>query len=932
MNNIFNVPANYHFFESLFFFLHETFLENLSQAKIFLPNQRSCRELRQLFLTKTPPNCAVILPKIKSLSDISFEDFFDFLPHQEVQETIDELLKIKVISGINHLFFLSEEVKKLTIFSKNLSASQNLAIALRLKNLFDEIENEEIDLKKLSEIDDSNLSKHRQVTLEFLQDFHIHLKNSLIKNDIFFSASYRNLVLKKFCEALEKCGTKSPLIIAGSTGSMASSRKLIKEISRQENGYVILHAADLEQNFNHDNHPQFFLNQLINFLEIDKKNITQITNDKFCLSSQSRIELLSSLMLPADQTQKWQSPTIPQIDKISLISAKDELEEARIIATILAEKLSQGKTSAVITNNHKLAKLLKYTIKDLSLSFNDSRDIGIFGSPLVNFILLVLDLLENDFSSSDLLAVLKNPLCSFADKDSILPEFENNILRQDRTRAGLSGITDKLESLNNQKLKIFFDDFYQKLSPVLKQKNHCNIANYSLSLISVIENLSSKKFDQLLDSEELAEFFNQIKNNQDFFLEPQNALTVFQILFSQISFFEKSNAMAPIQILSTVEARLLNHDVVIVASLNEGDFPSIEAQDWLGKKIKKDLRIDKTLKKIGQNAYDFCNYLCNSEVILSRSLSSNGNASSPSPFLLKLETLATKQKITLGNNAKYFAAIKSQDAIPTSQIKRPQPKPEVEFRPTKLAITDISKLISDPYSIYAKRILQLRDLPEIDFTPTHAEFGSFVHKALEEFIKNPQPIEQSLATSKKIFEQYFLAEESQLLWWPKFENIFTNFIAVEQEITAVKNLTEFEVKMVLEEICINGKIDRITFDENDQAHIFDYKTGGMPTKTEVLSGHEPQLTIAALMLLESGFKNEIASLNYRKVSFSAAEKITKISQDCHEIQILACAAKASLSKLFQYFSDKNNGYIAAPNPQNYRENEYSHLSRIKEWQ
>lgn len=932
MSNIFNVPANYHFFESLFFFLNKNFPDNLAQAKIFLPNQRSCRELRQLFLAKTPANSAVILPQIKSLSDISFEDFFDFLPQTDIQETISELLKIKVISGIDHLFFLSQEVNKLALFSKNLSSSQNLAIALRLKNLFDEIENEEIDLKKLAEIDDSNLSQHRQITLEFLQDFHIHLKNSLIKNDIFFAISYRNLLIKKFCEALEKYGSKTPIIIAGSTGSMATSKRLIKEISRQKYGYVILHAVDLEQNFNNENHPQFFLNRLIDFLEIDKKQIQQITQKEFCLSPQSRVDLLASLMLPAAETEKWQTVSLAKTDKISLIKAKDELEEARIIALILADSFSKKQKSAVITNNNKLAKLLKYSLEDMSLPFNDSRNIGISGSALVNFILLILELLESDFESSSLLAVIQNPLCSFENKNIILPDFENNILRQDRKKAGLTGLADKISLANNASIKIFFSDFCQKLSPLLQQKNHIDIVSYSLCLIAVIENLSAKKFDQLLDSAELAEFFNQLKNNRDFTIDPQNALAVFQILFSQISFFEKSDAMAQIQILSSFEARLLNHDLIIVASLNEGDFPTIEAEDWLGRKIKKDLGIDKSLKKIGQNAYDFCNYLCNSEVILTRSLTNSGNILAPSPFLLKLETLAQKQKINFDNKSEYCELLKKQNDSTIFKIERPQPKPALEFRPKKLAITDISKLISDPYTIYAKRILQLRELPKIDFTPSYAEFGSFVHKALEEFIKNPQELEKSLAASQEIFGQYFLSEEAQLLWWPKFENIFSNFFAAEKEIRTVKNLTEFEVNLVLEGVAIKGKIDRIAFDNNDAAHIFDYKTGGVPSKIDVLSGYEPQLTIAALMLLESAFKNEIASLNYRKLSFSAAEKISKISQNSEEIKILAAAAKAGLEKLFGFFADKNNGYIAAPNLQNYRENEYSHLSRIKEWQ
>ena len=105
--NIFNIPANYHFFESFFALLSKNFSGDISQVKIFLPNQRSCRELRELFLQKNPSNSSLILPKIKAITDLSFEDFFDFLPNEEIQATIDELLQVKLIAGFDHLFFFS---------------------------------------------------------------------------------------------------------------------------------------------------------------------------------------------------------------------------------------------------------------------------------------------------------------------------------------------------------------------------------------------------------------------------------------------------------------------------------------------------------------------------------------------------------------------------------------------------------------------------------------------------------------------------------------------------------------------------------------------------------------------------------------------------------------------------------------------------------
>jgi ATP-dependent helicase/nuclease subunit B len=411
-------------------------------------------------------------------------------------------------------------------------------------------------------------------------------------------------------------------------------------------------------------------------------------------------------------------------------------------------------------------------------------------------------------------------------------------------------------------------------------------------------------------------------------IHSKNLLAFFTNIFAQIRFFEKTDAMAQIQILSTLEARLLNFDLMIVASLNEGDFPQIEGDNWLGKKIKKDLGIEKSAKKLGQNAYDFCNYLSNSEIVLTRSKTSNGSALIESPFLLKFKTLCKKLGMNLSPSA-FAKATADKRAI--KNLSAPNPKPKFELRPQKISITEISKLISNPYFIYAKKILRLKELQKIDFEPSFAEFGSFVHKALEEFVKNPQTKDFT-----KIFEKYFISQEAKLIWLPKFEKIFSDFAKENKKFKRCETYAEIPVKLPLDRILISGKIDRVIFDEEGFVEIFDYKTGQLPTKKNVFAGIEPQLTLAALALIhgtiETRLKNideeKINSLNYWKLSSSSISKITKISDDNEEIKILLSAAKSGLSSLFKYFENEENGYVATADQKN---NEYEHLARTEEW-
>lgn len=918
--NIFNIPANYHFFESLLFFIKKNFAENSSNLKILLPNQRSCRELKKLFLQK---NSHFFLPQIKAISDLSFEDFFEFLPKEKTQKAINELLEIKTLSPNEASFFLSEELKKISFFS-HLDFEQNFRIALSLKSLFEEIEREKIDVTKLEEIDDANLAKHRQLTLELIKDFYTSSKNSLLRKNILLPAAYQNFVIKKFCELAGEEDFKQPIIIAGSTGSMLASRNLIKEISKNKNGYVILFGKN-DEDFLEENHPQFFLNSLLKFLEIDKNSVENLCEEKFRQSPQDRQTLLATLSLPAAQTIKWQNKKLEiaanSVKNIQIIESQNLVQEARTLVLALKENFTKTKTAAVISNNDELLNLVNLGLKAEALPFNDSRNLGIFDSRLVNFLLLIAEFWESDFDSSNLLALLKSPLCAEFYEQKTLSEFEIKILRQDRSESGLRGILTKISG--GEKLENFFKDFVKKVTHAAAS----DLASHIMHLIQTAENLSQKTWLELLKNEpaqqEIFTCFEELKL-QKVPLKKEKLSEVLKLVLSQISYFEESNAAAPIQLLSTIEARLLNFDLVIIASLNEGDFPTIPEENWLGKKIKHDLGIEHSLKKIGQNFYDFCNYLSNQSVIISRSTSNNGAHLIESPFLLKLKTLCKKLQIEL----QISTPIQPQNLVQAAVVKSTNPKPKKEFRPKKFSITEISKLLADPYAIYAQKILHLKNLDEIDFEPSYAQFGSFVHKALEEFIKT-EKTKNFLENSQKIFAEFFLSKEAQLTWWPKFVNIFSDFEQKNSQFSALRNYAEIPVKLPLGEFLISGKIDRVILDETNRAEIFDYKTGEPPAKIKVTDGNEPQLTIAALALLEGIIEEkinlkvgEISSLNYWKVSATKEGEIKKICEKTEEIKILLSAAKSGLERLLNYFDDENIGYISTG-----KNKDFWHLSR-----
>jgi len=918
MNNIYNIYSNYHFLNSLKYLIldlakkHPEKINNISNLIIYLPSRRSVREFKKILALD---NNFKTLPKIKAILDINYEDFFQFLPNSEVRQEIDEILNINSLSKLNYIFYLMHQIQDLAIFGRNLNFNQNFKIASNICDLFEEIEKNEVKIEKLAEIDDSNLSKHRLLTLDFIKEFHIKVKNSLIKNNILSHSSYQNLIIQKYAKCLENFGSKNPIIIAGSTGSISYGKKLIKAISKDN--FVVLNNYFYEENYE-ENHPQYFNNSLVKHLGVS--NITNFNHSQ--LTSDSRQQLLDLITSPNKEIYDDEfSKDIK--DNFTIITAKNELDEAKIIKLNLIDSLNNNKKCAIITNNNDLVNLLKLELQSSDIAFNDSRNLDVSNSNLLNFILLLIKTLENNFESHSLLALLKNKLFFL---EINISDFEINIVRNKRKEDSIKGLQDKL--LEFPDLKKSFDEFYNLTKPLLNllSKPQFYLNELFEVIFKVVENISSQTINDLLKNEEakeeISKFFHDI-SQEKLLVANSNIYDLASKLFSQISYFKRSDSDSNIQILSTIEARLLNFDLIILASLNENDFPQIQSDNWLGGKIKKDLEIDNNVKKIGQNAFDFCNYLSNKSVILSRHKQKNNRILLESPFLLKFQLICKKLGLNI-DKTQFFEDILIKEQLSNINFKETTNyniKLDKSEQFKEISISDITRLIKNPYEFYLKKILKLKPLDEIDPESGNKEFGSFVHKVLEIYVK------ENKNESKKIFHEFFSKKEDELVWLAKFENIFNNFIEDNQKYASYKNLVEKALKTTIKDIKVTGIIDRIAI-KDDNIEIIDYKTGAVPSKKDVLSIKEPQLLICALLVLDNIAKEseKITKLEYLKLSAYKDNQFKEILTNKEEILSQIAMTKSFLENLFDYFY--NNHFFATINDE---KSDYQNLIRKEEW-
>ena len=282
------------------------------------------------------------------------------------------------------------------------------------------------------------------------------------------------------------------------------------------------------------------------------------------------------------------------------------------------------------------------------------------------------------------------------------------------------------------------------------------------------------------------------------------------------------------------------------------------------------------------------------------------------------------------------------------KIGRPAPTPPVSARPNRLSVTQIETWMRDPYAIYARHILGLRKLDGVDEDPGAADYGNLIHDALDQFIsKHPDHLpadgeHELIMIGREVFKPLAARPGLWAFWWPRFERIARWFIQTEaarrdhvrksytEQSGTLETATGFEVY---------ARADRIDVLRDGGVAIIDYKTGMLPSQTDVANGFAPQLPLEAAIAQDGGFGDvpagPPASMAFWKLSGGdPAGEIREI--DTKRMKTtpaeLARDAVAGVNALAKAFADENTPYLSVPHPDHApKYSDYVHLARLREW-
>jgi ATP-dependent helicase/nuclease subunit B len=844
--------------------------------------------------------------------------------------------------------------------NKTASITEALDLAEGLINFLATLERDAIPLDKIKELVEEEYAEHWQKIMDILQILSIEWPELLKSKNAVTLIEWQNNILLKQAEFWAKNPPKMQIIAAGLSANSRALIELLKTLATTENSKIVLYGFDRcidDKSFDKidELHAQFTFKRLLHECKYNHKSVKDWVKVE---ESSTSLVLSEAMRTAAIIEHSIVLNNIKLGNHIAAIKAKNLQEEASLIVSIFKKVLStSGKNAALVTNDKQLALWVISYLRKLDINLNYSKINDLSGAKVGSFFLLILEAINNKFSAIELLSVLKHPLCRCGIEEEeykeLVSKLEVKVLRGLVNHTGLKGIRnylvlkdyhellpliDYLDAVIQEFLNIIFTPFIS-LTELLNK--------HVLIVEALAKTATEEGKDILLKSEGGKEFAEFVENLSSFgdnikVLKPSLYSNLLKNFLKGYSYNIPGNNELPISILTPSEARFCKFDVVIIGGLNEGSWPrEMDTNPFLTRSMLKKIGSSTSEERIGVAAHDFYCLSHAEEVIVTRAEKIDGAQTIPSRFLLKLSNVCNKIGYELEVSKQKYLTTSEIIKEQYSPIEPPNPKPKVEYRPRSLSVTQIEKLVKDPYSIYAHSILNLKPLKPLDARFGVAEFGEFIHRVLESWVGEKELNEQELIElGKIILKQMLVPNEIQNLWWPRFENII-KWIILElsaRPISPLKIYNEVKGQMVLNAkyapFALIAKADRIEFNLDNTITIIDYKTGGLPSDKDIASGDSLQMILEALIALNAGFKGlkpqAIKDLIYIQLTGGdPAGEIRPIKVDLDE---LIDKVQLWLETLINEFDKQENGYMAVPDPDNIpRFGDYYHLARLQEW-
>ena len=952
----------------------------LAGATVLLPTRRACRSLREAFLRQTGGK-PLLLPAMRPIGEVEGDELALAVADSDWEGAAEDVLAIPpAISPLRRRLLLAHLVLGLDKKrGTETAADKALFLAGELVRFLDQMQIEEVPFESLKDVVPAGLARHWQDTLEFLKILTQRWPAVLAEHGVLDPADRRRRLMDTQTEHWARNPPALPVFAAGTTGSVPATARLLQVVAQLPKGSVVLPGLDMAMDdaawdVVDASHPQHTMKELLARLDLNRGDVAQWPAPGFEGLAADRGALLSAALRPA---AAWGTGSMPEAAVVGLTKAvcAGPEEEARTIALALREALeTPGPTAALVTPDRGLARRVAAELVQWGVIVDDSA-----GTPLAltragSFLRLSAEMLAEDVAPVELLSALKHPLAAAGVAAGLFRArvrgLERRVLRGPRPAPGFAGlrqaVADRFGDDDRDWTAEWAVETHAWLDPLAEAAApfSAEIAKPSSSLSALLR--AHLAFAEFLAADDAAPGAARLWSGDDgeaaavwaedvlrsAALSPAFEGRHYPAVLVELMAGAVSRPRWPrhprVHIWGLLEARLQQADVMVLGGLNEGAWPpDAGGHSWLSRPMRQDVGLPPPERRIGLSAHDFVQCAAAPTVLLTRATKVEGQPAVPSRWIERLDAALAAAHLTLAPApwAAWQAQLHQPEA--TAPLPPPAPRPPVNARPRRLAVTRVEALVRDPYAVYARYVLGLGKLDDLDENPGARERGRFVHEAVDAFLRAVEDpaagdaMEQLLHAGGSVFGAALQRPGVRAFWWPRFQSMAAWFVAHERERRAIADLAGSEVEgetpllAPAGEFVLRARADRIDRLHGGGLAVIDYKTGGTPQKGELESGFSPQLALEGVIAEAGGFK-DIAAADVTELSFWKLHGRddggdvwfpSKI-----DVPALIEATRTGLLRLLAVYDDPATPYRSRPRPDyGPRFSDYDHLARVQEW-
>jgi len=379
-----------------------------------------------------------------------------------------------------------------------------------------------------------------------------------------------------------------------------------------------------------------------------------------------------------------------------------------------------------------------------------------------------------------------------------------------------------------------------------------------------------------------------------------------------ISFYNDKDIL----IAKAKDLRLKNFDNIIIADLNQ-DFWEANIHEIFNSPIIKENFYDIKNLRNSQIANDFLRQLSSKNITFTRSIK-GGDKEKNIYYLFKHIS---------SNNIKNFHG----ENYANIAHSLPQENYEIyvnsKYKKHDFSVTQLEKLISNPYAIYAYKILNLNYEKHFSRESEPQIFGIICHKILELAILHKMDYSDMIEYFSKKLSDYKIRKSLIEAWLKRFEYIAKDFLAATSYTKQILVEYNIENRLVSSDIKIKSQIDRLEISANNKIKIIDYKTGNRPSNLAIKSGLSLQM-ILTYLLVEKIYNKYDISIEYWILKGKINEAIKYDALDSGFINSMVEHAKERLDVIINNYQASDEAVKAFPDKNNLNiYDDYYHLAR-----